>query len=89
MTTIVRLITNSTAAFVVLCKERLLLIVPMRRAQGRLLIDQVQGLAQLELPDGWRPARDLNETAGIEAIHAGTDDTSSSSVTPSTTSLLK
>jgi hypothetical protein len=70
MTTIVRLITNSTAAFVVLCKERLLHIVPMRRAQGRLLVDQVQGLAQLELPDGWRPARDLNETAGIEAIQA-------------------
>jgi hypothetical protein len=70
MTTIVRLITNSTAAFVVLCKERLRHIVPMRRPQERLLIDQVQGFAQLELPDGWRAARDLNETAGIEAIHA-------------------
>jgi len=30
----------------------------------------VLGLARLELPDGWRAARDLNEAASIEAMHA-------------------
>lgn len=30
--------------------------------------DRAFGLCELYLPDGWRPGRDLNERAGIEAI---------------------
>jgi hypothetical protein len=70
MDTIVLLLTISAGALVVRYKDRLRRLVPARRAPGNVLVDQALGLARLELPEGWRPARDLNETASIEAIHA-------------------
>jgi hypothetical protein len=70
MDTIVRLITLSAGALVVRCKKGLRRFVPTRQAGVRVLIDQSLGLARLELPDGWRQAQDLNETASIEAIHS-------------------
>jgi hypothetical protein len=70
MDTIVLLITLSAGALAVHYKERLREFVPRRPGNARVLIDQSLGLAQLELPTGWRPAQDLNETASIEAIHA-------------------
>ncbi len=42
---------------------------PGVRADPRALVDQSLGLARLELPEGWRPAQDLNETASIEAVN--------------------
>jgi hypothetical protein len=68
MNTIVLVITVSTVALAVLCKDRLRRIAPVRRPPGGVLVDKTQGFARLELPSGWRPARDLNETASIEAI---------------------
>jgi hypothetical protein len=70
MDTIVFLITISAGALVVRYKERLRHLVPKRGASSSVLIDQTLGLARLELPQGWRAAQDLNETASIEAIHA-------------------
>jgi hypothetical protein len=70
MDTIVLLITLSAGALVVRYKDRLRQFVPGRDAGTNVLVDQSLGLARLELPTGWRPARDLNETASIEAIHA-------------------
>src|SRR5262245_64099523 len=72
MDTIVLLITFSAGALAVRYKEhlRLLAPAPMRPSASRVLVDQALGLSRLELPEGWRPARDLNETAGIEAMHA-------------------
>jgi hypothetical protein len=70
MDTIVFLITLSAGALVVHYKERLRRFVPGRQRDARVLVDQSLGLARLELPDGWRPAQDLNETASIEAINA-------------------
>jgi hypothetical protein len=70
MDTIVFLITISASALVARYKERLRGLVTSRPPQANVLVDQLLGLAQLELPDGWRAARDLNETASIEAIHA-------------------
>ena len=70
MDTIVFLITLSAGALAVHYKERLRYFVPKRQAGARVLVDQSLGLARLELPDGWRQAQDLNETASIEAIHA-------------------
>jgi hypothetical protein len=68
MDTIVLLITISTGALMFHYKDRLRYIVPGRSQKRRVLVDQTLGLARLELPDGWRQARDLNETATIEAI---------------------
>ena len=70
MDTIVFLITLSAGALAVHYKERLRRFVPGRQRNARILVDQSLGLARLELPDGWRPAQDLNETASIEAINA-------------------
>src|SRR5262245_25154357 len=70
MDTIVLLITISAGALVVRYKERLRYFVPLRHSASSVLVDQTLGLARLELPDGWRAARDLNETASIEAINA-------------------
>ncbi len=70
MDTIVFLITLSAGALVVHYKERLRRFVPGRQRDARVLVDQSLGLARLELPDGWRPAQDLNETASIEAVNA-------------------
>ena len=70
MDTIVFLITLSAGALAVHYKERLSYFVPRRQTGARVLVDQSLGLARLELPDGWRQAQDLNETASIEAIHA-------------------
>ena len=70
MDTIVFLITLSAGALAVHYKERLRAFVPKRQAGARVLVDQSLGLARLELPDGWRQAQDLNETASIEAIQA-------------------
>jgi len=70
MDTIVFLITISAGALAVHYKERLRHFVPGRQSDPRVLVDQSLGLARLELPDGWRQARDLNETASIEAIHS-------------------
>jgi hypothetical protein len=70
MDTIVLLITLSAGALVVRYKERLKHFVPGRHPAANVLVDQALGLARLELPDGWRPARDLNETASIEAMNA-------------------
>jgi hypothetical protein len=70
MDTIVFLITISAGALVFRYKERLRSVLPGRHGSANVLVDQTLGLAKLELPDGWRAARDLNETATIEAIHA-------------------
>jgi hypothetical protein len=72
MDTIVLVITISASAgaLVVRYKEQLRSFVPRRYAAARVLVDQVLGLSKLELPDGWRQAHDLNETASIEAIDA-------------------
>ena len=70
MDTIVFLITLSAGALAVHYKERLRRFVPGRQKDARVLVDQSLGLARLELPDGWRQAQDLNETASIEAINA-------------------
>jgi len=70
MDTIVLLLTISAGALVVHYKECLRHFVPRRHPAASVLVDKALGLARLELPDGWRPARDLNETASIEAIHA-------------------
>jgi hypothetical protein len=69
MDTIVLLITISAGALAVRYKEQLRRFVPKRRLGSKVLIDRTLGLARLELPEGWRPARDLNETASIEAMH--------------------
>lgn len=39
------------------------------RPAGQMLVDEELRLAQLRLPAGWRPARDLNEGAGLQAIN--------------------
>jgi hypothetical protein len=70
MDTIVFLITISATAWVARYKERLRGLVSPRAPQASVLVDRMLGLARLELPEGWRAARDLNETASIEAIHA-------------------
>ena len=70
MDTIVFLITLSAGALAVHYKERLRQFVPGRQSDPRALVDQSLGLARLELPEGWRQAQDLNETASIEAINA-------------------
>jgi hypothetical protein len=70
MDTIVLLITISAGALVVRYKERLWHFVPGRQPAASVLVDQALGLARLELPNGWRPARDLNESASIEAVQA-------------------
>jgi hypothetical protein len=70
MDTIVFLITISAGALVFRYKERLRRVLPGRHASANVLVDETLGLAKVELPDGWRAARDLNETATIEAIHA-------------------
>ena len=70
MDTIVFLITLSAGVLAVHYKERLRHFVPGRHAGSRALVDQSLGLARLELPDGWRQAQDLNETASIEAINS-------------------
>lgn len=70
MDTIVFLITLSAGALAVHYKERLRHFVPGRQSDTRVLVDQSLGLARLELPDGWRQARDLNDTASIEAINS-------------------
>ena len=70
MDTIVFLITLSAGALAVHYKERLRHFVPGRQADPRALVDQSLGLARLELPEGWRQAQDLNETASIEAINS-------------------
>ena len=70
MDTIVFLITISAGALVFRYKERLRSVLPGRHASANVLVDETLGLAKVELPDGWRAARDLNETATIEAIHA-------------------
>ena len=44
--------------------------MPGRQRDRRVLVDQSLGLARLELPEGWRQAQDLNETASIEAIQS-------------------
>jgi hypothetical protein len=64
------MITISASALVARYKERLRDLVSPRAPQANVLVDRTLGLASLELPDGWRAARDLNETASIEAIHA-------------------
>jgi dihydrofolate reductase len=70
MDTIVLLITFSAGMLAVRYKEHLRLFAPAPASGSRVLVDQVLGLSRLELPRGWRQARDLNETASIEAINA-------------------
>src|SRR5688572_10324772 len=70
MDTIVLLITFSAGAFAMRCKEQFKRLLPARAAKAGVLVDRVLGLARLELPDGWRAARDLNEAASIEAMNA-------------------
>jgi len=70
MDTIVFLITISAGVLAFRYKERLQYFVPGRQEDHKVLVDRALGLARLELPEGWRPARDLNETASIEAMHA-------------------
>lgn len=64
------LITISASTWVARYKERLRGLVSPRAARANVLVDRILGLARLELPEGWRAAHDLNETASIEAIHA-------------------
>lgn len=70
MDTTVFLITISANAWVTRYKERLRGLVSARVPPANVIVDQALGLARLELPEGWRAARDLNEMASIEAIHA-------------------
>jgi hypothetical protein len=70
MDTIVLLITFSAGALAMRYKDRIRRLVPHRPEAGTVLVDRAHGLAKLELPVGWRAARDLNETASIEAMHA-------------------
>lgn len=70
MDTIVFLITISAGVLAFRYKERLQHFVPSRQSGAKVLVDRALGLARLELPEGWRPARDLNETATIEAMNA-------------------
>jgi hypothetical protein len=70
MDTIVFLITISAGVLAFRYKERLQDLVPARQGGQKVLVDRTLGLARLELPAGWRPARDLNETASIEAMNA-------------------
>lgn len=70
MDTIVFLITFSAGALAMRCKDQLKRLIPYRPAPGGVLVDRVLGLARLELPDGWRAANELNESASIEAMHA-------------------
>jgi hypothetical protein len=70
MDTIVFLITISAGVLAFRYKERLQDLVPGRQGDQKVLVDRALGLARLELPEGWRPARDLNETASIEAMNA-------------------
>jgi hypothetical protein len=70
MDTIVLLITISAGVLAFRYKERLQHFVPRRHDGQKVLVDRALGLARLELPDGWRPAKDLNETASIEAMNA-------------------
>jgi hypothetical protein len=69
MDTIVLLITISAGALAVRYKETLRRFVPEHPPVSGPLVDRAFGLAQLALPAGWRAASDLNETAGIEAMH--------------------
>jgi len=69
MDTIVLLITFSAGALAIHHKDRLRHLLPRREQNGSVLTDRTLGLARLTLPDGWRQAQDLNECAGIEAIH--------------------
>jgi dihydrofolate reductase len=50
-------------------RERLRYVARWGPPAGRTLVDEELQLAQLRLPAGWRPARDLNEGAGLQAIH--------------------
>jgi len=70
MDTIVLLITISAGALAVRYRDRIRSLVPGHRASSRVLVDRAFGLSRLDLPDGWRPAHDLNESASIEAMHA-------------------
>ena len=69
MDTIVLLITFSAGALAIHHKDRLRHLLPRREEDASVLTDRTLGLAGLTLPDGWRQAHDLNETAGIEAMH--------------------
>jgi hypothetical protein len=69
MDTIVLLITLSAGALAIHHKDRLRHLLPRREEDASVLTDRTLGLAGLTLPDGWRQAHDLNETAGIEAMH--------------------
>jgi hypothetical protein len=69
MDTIVLLITFSAGALAIHHKDRLRHLLPRRDATGSVVTDRTLGLARLTLPEGWRQAQDLNESAGIEAIH--------------------
>jgi len=58
-----------TVSFAVLYRERLRYIARWRPPAGRTLLDEEFRLARLRLPAGWRPARDLNEGAALQAIN--------------------
>ncbi len=68
MDTIVFLITISAGALAVRYKEALRRFVPGAPPDSGVIVDRAFGLSKLELPDGWRAASDLNETASIEAM---------------------
>jgi hypothetical protein len=57
-----------TVSFAVLYRQRLRYIARWRRPAGQTLVDHELRLARLQLPAGWRAARDLNEGASLQAI---------------------
>jgi len=62
------LVVALTVSFIFLYRDRLRHVSWWQRPSGGALVDQELGLAQLQLPAGWRPAHDLNEGACIQAI---------------------
>jgi hypothetical protein len=70
MDTIVLLITLSAGALAIRYKERLRRFAGSQLRPATVLHDRAHGLSRLRLPEGWRAASDLNETASIEAINA-------------------
>lgn len=58
-----------TVSFVVLYRNRFRHVARWTRPAEQLLRDDELRLAQLKLPAGWRPARDLNEGAALQAVN--------------------
>lgn len=58
-----------TVSFLILYRNRLRHVAKWVHPAGQVLLDEELCLAQLRLPAGWRPARDLNEGAALQAVN--------------------